>query len=92
MADKKGGKKGRKIGRNKVCCARFRAEGRCERNKSRRAGGAKALVTLRETSRRGWHEDFRKRVHAWADLQLEWARSVLPPKLPKKTDAIVAQR
>lgn len=30
-------KKGRKIGRNRVKCAQYRAEGRRERNKARRA-------------------------------------------------------
>ena len=34
---RKGGKKGRKIGRNKVKCDRYRAEGRREKNKARRA-------------------------------------------------------
>ncbi len=34
---RKGGKKGAKIGRNKVSCAKYRAEGRREKNKAKRA-------------------------------------------------------
>lgn len=30
------GKSGRKYGRNKVCCARYKAEGRQEKNKQRK--------------------------------------------------------
>ncbi len=89
MADKKGGKKGRKIGRSIKTCARYRAEGRRERNKTRRAGGTESLITLRETSRRGWHENFRRRLNAWEDLQREWAQNALPPK-PEKTDVVAA--
>ncbi len=38
MASTNQGKKGcRKMGRNKVTCARYRAEGRREKNKRRRA-------------------------------------------------------
>jgi len=37
MSQAKGGKKGRKIGRDKVKCARYRLEGRREKNKARRA-------------------------------------------------------
>lgn len=33
----KGSKKGRKIGRNKVKCERYRLEGRREKNKARKA-------------------------------------------------------
>ncbi len=33
----KGGKKGRKHGRNKVSCARYEHEGRREKNKARKA-------------------------------------------------------
>lgn len=36
MATAKGGKKGRKIGRNKICCATYRAENRREKNRIRR--------------------------------------------------------
>jgi hypothetical protein len=34
---RKGGKKGRKIGRNKKCCERYRAAGTRAKNKAKRA-------------------------------------------------------
>lgn len=40
----KGSKKGRKIGRNKIKCERYRLEGRREKNKARKA--AKKLKNL----------------------------------------------
>ncbi len=39
-------RKGRKIGRNKVKCARYRAEGRREKNKARKAAKAARRATL----------------------------------------------
>ena len=35
--ERKGGKKGAKIGRNRVGCLKYRAEGRRKKNKARRA-------------------------------------------------------
>lgn len=40
----KGSKKGRKIGRNKVKCERYRLENRREKNKARRAAKREARI------------------------------------------------
>lgn len=47
MSQQKKGRKGRKIGRNKVKCERYRAEGRREKNKQR-----KILKALKKNSRK----------------------------------------
>lgn len=48
----RGSKKGKKIGRNKVKCARYRSEGRREKNKARRAARRNRDGILDQQARR----------------------------------------